>query len=585
MRNKKMLILFALVLAFVQAVFTGTEARAADLTIITNSDKSVDNTDVYYEGYDVSPHGKVHFVGYERDSTMDYGSARAALKFDLSGVDTTKTIDTAILKVFVKKTSSYDAGGGTVYQPFVTLLAADDDSWAENTTVIPSTGQILYTNDYNLIAGQWKTFDVTDFIKAESSGDGTASFVLSGTNALPPGAPQTVAIQMLFSDRVVAGCEPCLEITYAPAAFSIAAAPALAEGSLDGRQVTVTLSGTTFADATLDKSNFTLVNAPAGLAVDVVSHNSGTTATVSLSHDGSDFDTSPSLGITIAGAELAGGSPLTSANSLTITAVDDAESIALSQAADIWEGEEDGKKITVTLSGGTFAPVLTDGNWPVTGLPGGVSRGTLTRVDSHTVEITLSGNATADYDTNITNVTVTPAASEYRDSSGGGALSASSGITLRARTAPSVTTGAAGTITATAATVGGEVTSDGNLPVTARGIEYKISTDSSYTAVPSGTGTGTFSVNLSGLTPNTTYNARAYAVNTEGTSYGGVETFTTQPVTANIAAAPALAEGSLDGRQVTVTLSGTTFADATLDKSNFTLVNAPAGLAVDVVSH
>ncbi|MFZ5643694.1 MAG: S-layer homology domain-containing protein, partial [Bacillota bacterium] len=190
--------------------------------------------------------------------------------------------------------------------------------------------------------------------------------------------------------------------------------------------------------------------------------------------------------------------------------------------------------ITVTLSGGTFAPVLTDGNWPVTGLPGGVSRGTLTRVDSHTVEITLSGNATAPYAGDITNVTVSPSASEYRDSSGGGALSASSGITLRARTAPSVTTGAAGTITATSADIGGEVTSDGHAAVTARGIEYRTAGSPGYTPAPAGTaGTGAFSVILTGLSPVTTYEARAYATNIKGTSYGSPVTFTTRQISNN----------------------------------------------------
>ncbi|MEA4827862.1 MAG: fibronectin type III domain-containing protein, partial [Clostridium sp.] len=98
-------------------------------------------------------------------------------------------------------------------------------------------------------------------------------------------------------------------------------------------------------------------------------------------------------------------------------------------------------------------------------------------------------------------------------------------------TSPTVTTNPTITsITSSSATVNGNVVSDGGLPVTERGVEYKKSSDpeSNYVKkVDSETAVGAYSVNLTGLEVATTYDVRAYATNSEGTSYGSVATFST----------------------------------------------------------
>ena len=104
---------------------------------------------------------------------------------------------------------------------------------------------------------------------------------------------------------------------------------------------------------------------------------------------------------------------------------------------------------------------------------------------------------------------------------------------------PSVTTADVIDITTTTATCGGNVTSDGGSSVTARGVCWSTSQNptTSNSKTTNGTGVGTFTSNISGLSPNTTYYVRAYAINSEGTSYGDQIEFTTSYT--QLASAPA----------------------------------------------
>ena len=78
---------------------------------------------------------------------------------------------------------------------------------------------------------------------------------------------------------------------------------------------------------------------------------------------------------------------------------------------------------------------------------------------------------------------------------------------------------------------GGNVTSDGNAKVTARGICWNITgnpaLDNCINFTSDGQGTGTFTSNITNLTPSTTYYVKAYAINSAGTGYGQVEQFAT----------------------------------------------------------
>jgi hypothetical protein len=99
-------------------------------------------------------------------------------------------------------------------------------------------------------------------------------------------------------------------------------------------------------------------------------------------------------------------------------------------------------------------------------------------------------------------------------------------------TAPVVMTGIITDITQNTIMAEGNVTSDGGAVVTERGVcwstEKEPSADMTTRKVGGG-GPGVFSCAVSRLEPNTTYFIRAYAINSEGTSYGTKISFTTEP--------------------------------------------------------
>ena len=86
--------------------------------------------------------------------------------------------------------------------------------------------------------------------------------------------------------------------------------------------------------------------------------------------------------------------------------------------------------------------------------------------------------------------------------------------------------------TQTSAVSGGNVTNDGGSEITARGVCWGTTQNPTISSskTSDGTGTGSFTSNITGLTANAFYYIRAYATNNEGTSYGNEVAFTTSSV-------------------------------------------------------
>jgi len=93
---------------------------------------------------------------------------------------------------------------------------------------------------------------------------------------------------------------------------------------------------------------------------------------------------------------------------------------------------------------------------------------------------------------------------------------------------PTITTEAISSITTNSASSGGDITFDGGASITARGVCWSTSENptiaDSHTS--DGTGTGSFTSFITGLSPGTTYHVRAYATNSAGTGYGDDFSFT-----------------------------------------------------------
>lgn len=205
--------------------------------------------------------------------------------------------------------------------------------------------------------------------------------------------------------------------------------------------------------------------------------------------------------------------------------------------------------------------------------------------DNHTSD----GNGTGSFTSNLTNLTANTtyyvrafATNENGTSYG----EQKSFTTLQNIELPTVTTADVTDITQNTAVSGGNVTDDGGAAVTARGVcwskDPNPTIDNSF--ISNGNGTGCFTIEISGLTSATTYYVRAYATNSEGTSYGEQKNFTTlqnielptvtTTIVTNVTSTTATSGGNVtDDGGATVTARGvcwSTSPDPTIDDNKTT---------------
>jgi pectin methylesterase-like acyl-CoA thioesterase len=181
--------------------------------------------------------------------------------------------------------------------------------------------------------------------------------------------------------------------------------------------------------------------------------------------------------------------------------------------------------LTWVLSGGTIS---SNGGGTVTQV--GVcwnTTGTPTIADSHTSDATATSFSSSA--TGLTASTKYYVRAYAVNSAGVGYGDEYSYTTLTTAVAPTVTTSAATNIYTNYATVAGKVTSEGGIAVTQRGVCWNTTGSPTISDKKSndGSGAGDYVSYLSNLASVTTYYARAYAINTLGTSYGDQQAFTT----------------------------------------------------------
>jgi hypothetical protein len=181
----------------------------------------------------------------------------------------------------------------------------------------------------------------------------------------------------------------------------------------------------------------------------------------------------------------------------------------------------------VTPTSGTHIPLQTQITWNWNAVSGATGyKWNTTNIYSTATDI---GTAISNTETGLTCNT-----SYYRyawayNSCGHSEAASLSQSTLACTLEPTVSTGIVTDISQTTAVSGGNITSQGASEVTERGVCWSTSANptTSNSKTIDGTGTGEFVSNLTGLTAESHYYIRAYAVNSNGTGYGDELSFTT----------------------------------------------------------
>jgi hypothetical protein len=141
-------------------------------------------------------------------------------------------------------------------------------------------------------------------------------------------------------------------------------------------------------------------------------------------------------------------------------------------------------------------------------------------------------------------------------------------------------------ITSNSATSGGQITSDGGVDITAKGVCWATSHTPTIEKSHSNDGSGSsdFNSNISDLLPNTTYYLRAYATNANGTAYGNELEFTTNadPVVlstkecSNVTLFSVASGGIIENNGgATVTASGVCFSESPEPTLNNLVIQNP----------
>jgi len=208
---------------------------------------------------------------------------------------------------------------------------------------------------------------------------------------------------------------------------------------------------------------------------------------------------------------------------------------------------------SIAVSGGV---TTSDGGSTITarGVCWSITSGPTISLSTKTSDGTGAGSFTSNL-TGLTASTTYYVRAYATNSTGTGYGSELSFTTTPQATIPALATTAISSINSTTAVSGGNITTDGGSAVTARGVCWSTSSGATValsTKTSDGTGAGSFTSNLSGLTASTTYYVRAYATNAIGTAYGSELIFTTSPQ----ATIPTLTTTAISGIAITTASSG-----------------------------
>jgi len=429
-----------------------------------------------------------------------------------------------------------------------------DDAAGTNSSEIPSQTSITYTLTPS---------DISKYISFEV------------TPEAQTGATPGTAVASSFQGPVA---PPQLTISHA----------GLTENNLDGAIISLTLVNETFIqDGTLA---VTLHNPPSITGVSSTNITSTTTATVTLSFDNTDFETDiTDFSISILGGELTSGLGIQS-NVLTIDAFD--ETLTLNPAeTPITEDNLNDMVINLVLSDAWFADgTLNPSNFTLNNAPELTLISNLEYSGPTSASLTIYYNE-SDFDTDITNFSISIAASEVTSSH---ALTSSNYTiqavteTLQANTTPNtlnernvngaeVVIDISGDTFISSLNIFGfdERNEWGDLNVTnvVRNSDTQATITLGYDNDDRDDDKSDFYIRI--------FSSQLSGSSSISTNYIYLETFN-EILTIS---ASNLIENQLDVQGVLLTLSDDEFLDATFDINNFTLDNEPDDLTVESVDY
>jgi hypothetical protein len=189
---------------------------------------------------------------------------------------------------------------------------------------------------------------------------------------------------------------------------SITAPFPLNEADLDFQSIVIDLTDESWADGSLDRGNFRLINAPDGLTVNAVVLISTTQAVIDLAFNGTDFDTDISnFYLTIDDSELSQtSSGVLSTNSLTINAYD--ERVSISPDAPLEEQTLDERSLNISLTDEEFTSTgsLSNGFFKLNNEPRGLAIESVSASDGTHAVMQLAFPPGNDFDTPISNFNI-----------------------------------------------------------------------------------------------------------------------------------------------------------------------------------
>lgn len=190
--------------------------------------------------------------------------------------------------------------------------------------------------------------------------------------------------------------------------FGIPNPEPLTEENLDGAIITFTNPLWDFKTPGF-KEDFTLINAPTGLSVSSYTPIDKTICTITLSFDGTDFDTDfTNFYVRVEGGDtVAGGRPMLS-NNIPITAAMEGPVTltASTNPSELNESNLEGSIINLTLEQTSFSLSINESDIELNNAPVGLSVANVIRDSETQVRIILSFNET-DFDTDMNDFSVT----------------------------------------------------------------------------------------------------------------------------------------------------------------------------------